>query len=267
MPAHHRHHTPRIVLFASLTALTFAMQAHAQPDAITDHAYESVIGFDSRYAVDANSYPYTAVARITYQNDAGACSGWFSNADTLVTAGHCIFDKATSKTMNISAVYPGYGGNRLTPINGVCTVKKTYLYPEWLTGNNDAYDIGIIKLDCTRKDLQPLSYAYLPDSIDFRNVTLTISGYPGDKNKAEYPWASQGRLLYYNTAFLAYDNDTNGGMSGSPVWLDAGSGKPPLVIGVHTTGFSDANGVGTLNRGVHLTRQITADIEAVHKLP
>ena len=66
MPAHHRHHTPRIALFASLTALTFAMQAHAQPDAITDHAYESVIGFDSRYAVDANSYPYTAVARITY---------------------------------------------------------------------------------------------------------------------------------------------------------------------------------------------------------
>ncbi|MBO0614412.1 trypsin-like serine peptidase [Thiothrix fructosivorans] len=267
MPAHYRHNTPHLALFASLVALTLAMQAHAQPDTLTDNAYESVIGFDSRYAVDANSYPYTAVARITYQNDAGACSGWFSSTNTLVTAGHCIFDKTTGQTLNINAVYPGYGGNRLTPVNGVCTVKKTYLYPEWLTNNDSAFDIGIIKLDCTRKDLQPLSYAYLPDSIDFRNVTLTISGYPADKNKAEFQWAGQGKLLDYNTHFLTYNNDTNGGMSGSPIWLDAGNGKPPLVIGVHTTGFSDANGAGTLNGGVHLTQQMTADIEAVNKLP
>lgn len=266
MPAHYKH-TPLITTFVSLAALTLSMHAHAQPDPITDNAYESVIGFDSRYAVDGNSYPYTAVARITYQNDAGACSGWFSSANTLVTAGHCLFDKDTKQTLVIDAVYPGYGGNRLTPINGSCTVKKTYLYSEWLTDNNNAFDVGIIKLDCTRKDLQPLSYAYLPDGIDFKGVTLTISGYPADKSRAEFQWASQGKLLDYNTQFLAYDNDTNGGMSGSPIWLDAGNGKPPLVIGVHTTGFSDTNGAGTLNAGVHLTPRIIADIQAIEKLP
>jgi glutamyl endopeptidase len=164
-------------------------------------------------------------------------------------------------------VYPGYDGNRATPIGGSCTAQKTYLYAEWRDNDNPAYDVGVIKLDCSRKDLQALTYAYLPASVDFRGTTLTISGYPGDKPGAASQWASQGKLLDYTPTRLAYDNDTYGGMSGSPIWLEAGNGKPPLVIGIHTTGFSDANGTAIVNAGVHLTDQIIADIQAIEKLP
>jgi glutamyl endopeptidase len=262
MPAHYR----KAILIASLTSMmALALPALTHADTFNDNVYESVIGIDSRYTVNPYSYPYTAVARITYAGDNAACSGWLSSADTLVTAGHCIWDKATKQRLVIDKVYPGYDGNRLTPPNGVCTVKKTYLYPEWLNDNNNAFDVGIIKLDCTRKDLQPLSYAYLPSGIDFKGITLTISGYPADKSRAEAQWASQGKLLDYSTELLAYDNDTYGGMSGSPIWLDAGNGKPPLVIGIHTTGYSDVNGAGTLNAGVHLTSRIITDIQSVEK--
>ena len=244
----------------------FTLTLPADADPLTEGAYEAVIGLDSRYAVNPYAYPHNAVARITYPGDRNVCSGWLSNANTLVTAGHCVWDTRLKTFVTIDKVYPGYDGNRNTPLNGTCSIKAQYAHQEFINSENPAFDVGVIKLDCSNQNLQPLPYAYLPEGIDFKGVSVTVSGYPADKSSAEWQWAGQGKLLDYTPSILTYDTDTNGGMSGSPIWLEAGNGKPPLVIGIHTSGYS-SNGVGTKNEGVHLTESLMASIKAVEAQP
>lgn len=223
---------------------------------------ESIIGFDSRYQVNPTAYPERAVSLITY-NGSTHCTGWLVSKDTLVTAGHCVHGGGISgKWGNTSAfkIYPGYSdGNK--PY-GSCNAKELYSSSGWISSASNTSDIGIIKLDCSIGNATGYFSYFVANPVD--NTTVTINGYPGDKADAHQQWASNGTISHSSPAKLYYDNDTTGGMSGSPIWVS--NNGTAWALGIHTTGESSIVYPGT-NSGTRISQDIFDLITAAKELP
>lgn len=247
---------------ADMTPLTSAELAAMKLTTSAAGVQESVLGFDSRYRADPYSYPERAVASITY-NGATHCTGWLVSADTLVTAGHCVHGGGSNGRWGTTAsfkVFPGLD-NGYAPF-GSCTAKEIYSSAGWVTAADTNSDVGIIKLNCTIGNTTGYFSYFVADNLVGK--TITINGYPGDKNDGNQQWASQGTISSVAPGRLYYDNDTVGGMSGSPIWT-YGTNKSAWAIGIHTTGESTQQ-VGT-NSGTRMTQNIFDLITAVKNLP
>src|SRR4051812_28625996 len=83
---------------------------------------ESVIGTDTRTLVSpTTTYPASATALISFS--AGRCTGWLINANTVVTAGHCVHPGGGGSFYPTSSylIYPGRNGTS-SPY-GSCTAR------------------------------------------------------------------------------------------------------------------------------------------------
>jgi glutamyl endopeptidase len=222
---------------------------------------ESVLGFDSRFQVNPYTYPERAVALITY-NGSAFCTGWMVSKDTLVTAGHCVHGGgATGRWGTTSAykIYPGYSDG-YAPY-GACTPKELYSSSGWInTANGDA-DVGIIKMNCSVGNSTGYFSYFVANPVD--NVAITINGYPGDKANGTQQWGSKGTISRSTAAKLYYDNDTVGGMSGAPVWVQ--NNNTAWALGIHTNG--DSLATGGSNAGTRISQNVFDLITAVKELP
>jgi glutamyl endopeptidase len=218
---------------------------------------EAIIGTDSRFKVNPYTYPERAVSLITY-NGSTHCTGWLVSKDTLVTAGHCVYS-LTSKWRDASAfrIYPGYSDN-YTPY-GSCGVKAIYSSYGWVMAADSTADIGLLKLDCSIGNSTGYFGYFAASSVD--NTSVTINGYPGDKNDARQQWASIGTISRSTDSKLYYDNDTYGGMSGSPIWVRNSNNDTAWGIGIHTAGET------TTNSGTRISQDVYELITAVKELP
>lgn len=202
---------------------------------------EVIIGADSRMQVYTTMYPTRTTALIG--SSAGQCTGWFIGKDTVVTAGHCVHSGGTGgKWYSNFKIYPGYTGIKAP--YGYCSAKKAYSTDGWTSNKNDNYDYGILKLNCTVGD--KVGWFGFQNLSSVASVPTIINGYPGDKPKTQ--WVSADRVRSYTSYRISYKNDTYGGMSGSPVWYEAGSG--PYCIGIHTLGSSSINSGTRINTSV-----------------
>lgn len=203
----------------------------------------SVIGTDSRTQVTATtSFPYRAIAHIT--SSIGGCTGWFIGANTVVTAGHCVYGSGGWATS--VRVYPGRNGTS-TPY-GSCGATRLYAPSGWTSGQNRDYDYGAIKLDCTIGNTTGW-FGLRWDGIATGQQTY-IAGYPGDKTYGtQWTHVDQVRLL--QTRRVYYANDTYGGQSGSPVW-NSTSSCSTCAIAVHAYGV-DSTGY---NGGTRITQDV-----------
>ncbi|WGZ94042.1 MAG: trypsin-like peptidase domain-containing protein [Candidatus Thiothrix putei] len=247
-----------------LTPLSDAERAAikiATPTATARIIQESILGFDSRFQVIPASYPERAVALITYNGNTH-CSGWLVSKDTLVTAGHCVHGGGSTGRWGATTafkVYPGFSDG-YAPY-GSCTPRELYSTYGWVTNADSNADIGLIKLDCTvGNSTGYFSYA-ITDTID--NTAVNINGYPGDKAGGGQQWGSKGIVLYATPTKIHYDNDTTGGMSGSPVWVQ--DSTTAWALGIHT------NGENTLapgsNSGTRISKEVFDLITAAKALP
>lgn len=249
---------------ADMTPLTDAELAAIQtttPTAAARIIRESIIGFDSRFHVNPYAYPQRAVALITY-NGSTHCTGWLVSPDTLVTAGHCVHGGGSNGrwgTTTAFRIYPGFSDG-YAPY-GYCQPREVYSSLGWITAADGDADVGVIKLNCAIGNATGYFSYFVAAQTD--NTAITINGYPGDKADGNQQWGSTGIILRSTPAKIYYDNDTTGGMSGAPVWLQ--HDKTAWSLGIHTNGESllspGANG------GTRISQDVFDLITAVKELP
>ena len=244
-----------------LTDTELATIKTTTPTAAARIIRESIIGFDSRFHVNPYTYPQRAVSLITY-NGSTHCTGWLVSADTLVTAGHCVHGGGSNGRWGSTSafkIYPGFSDG-YAPY-GHCQPREIYSTYGWITAADGDADVGVIKLNCDIGNATGYFSYFVAAQTD--NTAITINGYPGDKADGNQQWGSTGIILRSTPAKIYYDNDTTGGMSGAPVWLE--HDNTAWSLGIHTNGESLLS-PGT-NAGTRISQDVFDLITAVKELP
>ena len=215
---------------------------------------ESIIGADNRFRINpTTTFPARAVVLITFS--AGRCTGWLINANTVITAGHCVspgnntgfYPRASFR------VYPGRNGG-VSPY-GSCTAKRLYSVTGWTTNGNEEFDYGAIKLNCSVGNTTGW-FGFWWQSASLNGLFTRVSGYPGDKPLTQWQSTDQVRATTTNQVF--YANDTVGGNSGGPVWQNRGSTasfcQGVCALAVHAYGLHGFFPHNTYNHGSRITQ-------------
>jgi glutamyl endopeptidase len=210
---------------------------------------ESIVGPDNRYLVTATTtFPHSAVVQIT-RNGAAHCTGWLYGPDIVATAGHCVNAGAGGAWYTGLAVWPGRNGAS-TPY-GSCLPTTLYSVVGWTVNGDERYDYGAMKLNCTIGNSTGW-FGYFWQAASLNGNPSRICGYPGDKPNEQ--WCSDDQIHVSETEQLFYHNDTIGGHSGSPVYLDlAGCGVCSMAI--HAYGFPHGGWPhNSYNHGTRITQ-------------
>lgn len=212
----------------------------------------SIIGSDGRYRITATkNFPSRAVVYITYKGKQH-CTGWMISKNTLVTAGHCVYNRSSKSWYDTSkfAFYPGR--NATTSPYGSAKATKAWTDTSYIASGNQKQDWGIIKLN---KNIGNTTgwFGLKWQSASYNGTKVTVRGYPGDK-KAGQLWTMSGKITASKTNNLCYSIDTYGGQSGSPIYLSNNQ-----VIGIHTNGTVSKRTTpcaGKYNQGVRITKSL-----------
>ena len=224
-------------------------------------APESIIGPDTRYPITTTTtYPFRAVAEmdLTQGTSSGRCTAWFIGPDTVATAGHCVHSGGSSGVWSTNVrVFPGRSGST-TPY-GSCTARRLYSVTGWTANGDTNYDYGAVKLNCS------IGSTVGWFGLHWQSASLTgqptiIDGYPGDKPYTQ--WGSNDVVRETDDRKLQYDNDTVGGMSGSPVYNSVACN--PCAIAIHTNGVF---GGSPHNRGTRIVEPVFNNLIAWRNAP
>ena len=206
---------------------------------------ESVIGWDTRVRVFTTT-PLSARATVLIVNttDGFFCTGFLIGSNTVATAGHCVHSGGSAGHWYTRTGYRVYPGRNYTSSPyGSCTVKSLHSVAGWTVSKNEEYDYGAMKLNCTVGNTTGW-FGFYWQTASLTNHPSIVSGYPGDKTGTlQYTqWWGSDTIRYTTTQQLFYNNDTYGGMSGSPVWEDKiGSPLPdsdgPYAMAIHGYGY------------------------------
>lgn len=175
---------------------------------------------DQRIKVsNTQAFPYSAVVcvRSTFPNgEISQGSGGMIGKDSVLTAGHCIFNKSKGGWATSVEVSPGQVGSfrpygtaqktRLSTTDGWKNSSGTY---------SNEYDIGLIRLN--QDTGTRTGYFGMNTSVTL-GTRITLSGFHGDKNGVMY--TQSGYPITINNASIRYQLDTTPGSSGSPVYND-----------------------------------------------
>ncbi|WP_394939898.1 trypsin-like serine peptidase [Psychromicrobium sp. YIM B11713] len=196
---------------------------------------ESVIGADTRKQItDTLKTPYRGLVELSGGSLSG-CTGWMISADTLVTAGHCVWD-GSSYTADFTA---SPARNDTKRPFGTCQAAQVWTDQQWLSNYDQNFDWAVVKLNCT-VGTQTGWFGYKTDSDgNLANLGVTVSGYPGDKPWGQV-WSDSNKVAQVTATKVWYPNDTFGGESGSPVYNSAAQ-----AIAIHAYGNDGSGNSGT----------------------
>ncbi|MDO5092447.1 MAG: trypsin-like serine protease [Propionibacteriaceae bacterium] len=195
--------------------------ASHSPDGDTD---EKIIGGDDRRRItNTTEFPNSAVVYIHRSNGRQYCTGWLVSPDTLVTAGHCIYD---DNGWNFNLEYsPGANGSERP--YGTATAAQLWTDTTWVSDRDSRQDWGIVKLDRAFPDAGYFGLRWQTASYDGTEVQLR--GCPQDRPAGEL-WGMGGPITESQPNNLRYQMDTYNAQSGSPVFL----GDVHQSIAIHT---------------------------------
>lgn len=222
---------------------------------------ETVIGPDDRTQVSPTTgYPARAVVLITF--DDGRCTGWLYGPNIVATAGHCVHSGGSSGSWKTNVVvYPGRNGT-LSPY-GSCTAQRLHSVTGWTTSGDERFDYGAIKLNCSIGSTTGW-FGYWWQSASLTGLPTVISGYPGDKPFEQWKSSDQGRVTEASKIF--YLNDTEGGMSGSPVYYNRPAGSSSCAgscsMGIHTNGLHGDSPHNDYNHGTRIVEPVFNNLQA-----
>jgi len=209
-----------------------------------------VIGPDDgrEHVADTAAFPYRAVVFIKVNG--GRCSGFLYGKDIVATAGHCVHGGGSAgKWYKDAVVWPGRD-DRFVPY-GPCKGRKLYSVAGWVERGDERYDLGAIKLDCEIGKLT--GWFGLATESDVTGFASEVAGYPADKGLGQ--WTHKDSVRQTSDLQIFYQNDTEGGMSGGPVFLDlAGCGI--CSMSVHAYYLHGQTPHSDHNHGVKLTPEV-----------
>ena len=209
---------------------------------------EKIIGTDDRVRVTNNEvYPWRCICSLLITANTGAQyvgTGWLVAPRLVVTAGHCVFMSDEGGWASQIEVIPGRDADE-RPF-GSAVSRELRSVTGWTQDNDSEFDYGGIILPSDKRygdQLGWFGYASRTDD-HLRNLTLNLSGYPGDGGKT----GIDGTQWYHSRAIrdvfdrqITYEIDTFGGQSGAPVWEFASNGNR-YGVAIHTYGDTLNNG-------------------------
>lgn len=223
---------------------------------------ESIIGADTRVLVNpTTTYPARATVLITFS--AGRCTGWLINRNTVVTAGHCVHQGQGGSFYPTASfrVYPGRNGGA-SPY-GSCSARWLATVNGWTQSSDDRYDYGAIKLNCSIGNTTGW-YGYFTTGSSLTGLPTIINGYPGDKPLTQ--WRANDLVRVTQARRVFYQNDTIGGMSGSPVYYNRG-GCGICSMAIHAYGTYNGPPFSTNNHGTRITQDVFNNLTSWRNAP
>ena len=207
----------------------------------------NIIGSDNRQLVDDTSlFPYSAICyvRIYFagKSNPDRGTGFLIGPNTLLTAGHNLIYEANKALPEKIEIYPGGHENangEITSPYEMIEVETCYIQKEYYDNETRDNDWGLCVLESnigyqtSWLDLSVVSNSMLGEEI-------CVAGFPLDLGRNMY--RSAGTITSIAEHRFYYNADTEGGNSGSPVYLNNN-----VVIGIHTTGNSTGNGATKVN--------------------
>lgn len=218
----------------------------------TSPATEVVIGRDDRIRINGTrNYPWRCICSLLITAQDGSRwigTGFLVGPRTVITAGHVVYMHSRGGWAKSIEVIPGR--NAASRPFGSCTTSRFHSVKGWTQSRNRNYDYGAIILPANCKFGNRLGYFGFGNYSDtsLRNLTVNLSGYPGDKPAGTQWWHAR-RIVNLNSRVLTYNIDTFGGQSGSPVWFYR-NGKR-YVVGIHTNGSRVGNSATRLSKPVY----------------
>jgi len=202
-----------------------------------------VIGDDDRIqVVDTTIYPFSAIAYLELLDSdlevLGTCTGTFIGPDTLLTAGHCLWDDITGDWLSDEIrVVPAKDGD-FEPF-GYEYASDWWVPDAYAESGDSEWDWGLIKLpnDFLTLDTGWMQIAVLDDEVlALPGFAPAIVGYPSDKPDGTMWGIAEEAFLSVETFTLYYDIDTAPGQSGSAIWSASEGPYLGLVVGIHVSG-------------------------------
>jgi len=237
----------------------------------------SIIGSDERTQVlQTRDWPYRGIVKMymtfknvlnqetgTYRDRTFVGTGFMEGPNLMVTAGHCGYSDVTETYISGGIEHNEYEDNIDNPrfpdiikvyagLNGSSERSSSYIYyaevsviniqKEYFETPSTNYDWCAMQLD---RNLGNQTGYYGKISNWYKNNASVYSyGYPGDK--PDTMWETHGELTWKNDYKYAYNFDTVGGQSGSPVFMTADDGSV-YVCGIHTSGGKTTNSATRIN--------------------
>jgi len=215
---------------------------------------EAVIGNDDRVKVareflSRNPWRQICALRIrSRSNQLYVGTGWFIGARTLATAGHCVFLQDDGGWAVSIDVIPAKFGTA-EPF-GTMRATRFAAVDGWTVRRQRDFDYGAIHLEDAAAGRQVGNFAVRSFAdAQVRAMAAKISGYPADRERAEFQYFHERPVQNVTGTRLFYDVDTFGGQSGSPIWADTAE-HGLVAVGIHTTGGLSSNSGTRINDDV-----------------
>jgi len=230
---------------------------------------QNVLGEDDRVRITpTTSYPWQSIVAlyITWGSDTYIATGALIDKNHVLTAGHCVYYLAYGGWADSIKVVPAMdNGNE--PY-GHAWATDMRVYAEWINTQMHYHDFAVITLD---SDLG-LQMGWM----GLQTADYLDPIYTGGLNVAGYPYDLDGGLnMYWDSdvgmAASQYNHryymDTEGGMSGSPVWREDGPNRYILTVHGYGNDGSGSN-YGTRidqNKFDCINNWLTADATGIDK--
>jgi V8-like Glu-specific endopeptidase len=255
---------------------------------------------DQRVVVSTTTaipYRWICKIRVRYVDPRNNQGGWSEGTGVLIspchvlTNAHVILGKgkpAAHTQLDKIEVMPGLNGTA-TPF-GKYETKQFQIHPLFGTERpvgklnaeaaNSIWDFGIIKLkeNIGGKPFASIGNANLRYWGKYGNGSLvrldetcvfgfqaTLSGYPSQKSvvyeHADRVYKISGLPKRYEDRLIGYKIDSEGGQSGSPLWMEGAINgcKIPILIGLHVLGDT------ATNAAIRITYEVLTEIEKMKK--
>lgn len=207
---------------------------------------ESIIGGDGRSEIGATTnFPARAIGQIEGTDDlAGSytCTGWLIDANTILTAGHCVYppDTVPGNLAETTEFFPGRDGT--TDPYGSCFGTQAFAPTAWTQDYNEYNDWAVVHLDCSIGDTVGwFGFFSVGGKRALRHLPARVQGYPGDMAFGTM-WGMGDRIEASQKKMVFYDIDTFGGQSGSPVYYNLSECGGPCGMAIHAYGNNHGSG-------------------------
>ncbi len=243
--------------YAEYADATTIERMFQRQEELTRSTIEVVIGVDDRVRIHATTtYAWRCICSLAITAANGTSwigTGWLVAPRTVITAGHCVWMHNQGGRVASIRVMPGRNGSATgTPFTS-CMATHVRTTVKWIEERDSSRDYGCILLPKSFLDYSSLGTFGYANLSSLSNLTVNLSGYPGDK-PAGTQWFHSRKIKSVESRRFYYDIDTAGGQSGAPVWRLKDGARH--VVGIHTNGHS------TGNSAVRITSAVFDNIKA-----